>query len=170
MSAREILGLSSAKEVAEKRVLEGMDKEKDTPILLEPCLVEELRGVEEKVCPISIPSGLGYSIAICKDASLDAASESSKKIVSWGWNESCKLGRPGPENLPLVVDGLAGECPVSVSEGRVHSIALTSKRQAWVWGCGRNGRLGLGSSKDETEPTFLRHFRRSGSSTGCVRS
>lgn len=83
------------------------------------------------------------------------ASESLKKIVSWGWNQSSQLGRPGPENLPLLVDGLAGECPVSVSGGRVHSIALTSMREVWVWGCGRNGRLGLGSSNDESEPTLL---------------
>ncbi|XP_030520837.2 ultraviolet-B receptor UVR8 [Rhodamnia argentea] len=198
MSANEIQGSSSVKEVAEKRVLEGMEKEKDMPILWEPCLIEELSGVEvsdiacgldhslvlcskgallsggsnvygqlgrasqdlgilpvdSTSCPISIASGLGHSLAICKDASFDAP-KSSKKVVSWGWNQSSQLGRPGPENLPLAVDGLAGECPVSVSGGRVHSIALTSKREVWVWGCGRNGRLGLGSSNDETEPTFL---------------
>lgn len=198
MSANEIQGPSSAKEVAEKWVLEGMEKEKDMPILWEPCLVEELIGVEvlDIACgldhslvlcskgallsggsniygqlgrasqdlgilpvdipshPISIASGLGHSLAICKDASLDA-SESSKKVVSWGWNQNSQLGRPGPENLPLVVDGLAGECPVSVSGGRVHSVALTSKREVWVWGCGRNGRLGLGSSIDEPDPTLL---------------
>lgn len=198
MSANEIQGPSSAKEVAEKWVLEGMEKEKDMPILWEPCLVEELIGVEvlDIACgldhslvlcskgallsggsniygqlgrasqdlgilpvdipshPISIASGLGHSLAICKDASLDT-SESSKKVVSWGWNQNSQLGRPGPENLPLVVDGLAGECPVSVSGGRVHSVALTSKREVWVWGCGRNGRLGLGSSIDEPDPTLL---------------
>lgn len=198
MSANEIQGPSSAKEVAEKRVLEGMEKEKDMPILWEPCLVEELIGVEvlDIACgldhslvlcskgallsggsniygqlgrasqdlgilpvdipsrPISIASGLGHSLAICKDASLDP-SESSEKVVSWGWNQNSQLGRPGPENLPLVVDGLAGECPVSVSGGRVHSVALTSKREVWVWGCGRNGRLGLGSSIDEPDPTLL---------------
>ena len=55
----------------------------------------------------------------------------------------------------MEVEGLIGENLVSVSGGRVHSIALTSKGEVWVWGCGRNGRLGLGSSTDEAEPILL---------------
>ena len=37
----------------------------------------------------------------------------------------------------------------------MHSIALTSRGELWAWGCGKNGRLGLGSSIDEAEPVFL---------------
>ena len=76
-------------------------------------------------------------------------------IFSWGWNQCSQLGREGPENLPSRIEGWEGETPVSVSGGRVHSIALTSKGQVWIWGCGKNGRLGLGSSSDEVEPTLL---------------
>lgn len=101
--------------------------------------------------PISIASGLGHSLAICKNPS----AEDATSIVSWGWNQSSQLGRDGPENLPAVVEGLAGETPLSVSGGRVHSIALTSEGEVWVWGCGRNGRLGLGCSNDEAEPMLL---------------
>ncbi|TQD90808.1 hypothetical protein C1H46_023648 [Malus baccata] len=91
--------------------------------------------------PMSLASGLGHSLAICQ--------------VTWGWNQSSQLGRGGSENIPLVVEGLEGEIPVSVSGGRVHSIALTSKGEVWDWGCGKNGRLGLGSSYDEAEPILL---------------
>lgn len=186
---------SSILETAEKLVLEGMEKEKDMPIIWEPCLIEELCGVEviDVACgldhslilcrdgtllsggsniygqlgrvvqdlgllpvdisfhPISIASGLGHSLAICKNPS----AEDATSIVSWGWNQSSQLGRDGPENLPAVVEGLAGEIPLSVSGGRVHSIALTSEGEVWVWGCGRNGRLGLGCSNDEAEPMLL---------------
>ncbi|KAM3757374.1 hypothetical protein ACB098_02G182800 [Castanea mollissima] len=185
---------SSAFEVAEKLVLEGIEKEKDMPIVWDPCLVEELHGVEVvdiscgldhslvlcrngtllscgsnvygqlgrvkqdlgmlsvdiSSAPLSIASGLGHSLAICQVVSGDETS-----IVSWGWNQSSQLGRTGPSNVPLVVEGLAEEIPVSVSGGRVHSIVLTSKGEVWVWGCGKNGRLGLGSSCDEAEPILL---------------
>ncbi|XP_022759830.1 ultraviolet-B receptor UVR8-like [Durio zibethinus] len=184
--------------VAEQMVLEGMEKEKDMPIIWEPQLVEELQGVEVKdiVCgldhslvlccngtllssgsniygqlgrlkldlgllpvdlsvhPVSVASGLGHSLVICEVASPDVEG-GGKSIFSWGWNQCSQLGRQGPENLPSVIEGLEGETPLSVSGGRVHSIAVTSKGQVWVWGCGKNGRLGLGSSSDEVEPILL---------------
>ncbi|XP_030973611.1 secretion-regulating guanine nucleotide exchange factor [Quercus lobata] len=189
---------SSAFEVAEKLVLEGIEKEKDMPIVWDPSLVEELHGVEVVdiscgldhslvLCrngtllscgsnvygqlgrvkqdlgmlpvdissvPLSIASGLGHSLAICRVASSETVGDDTN-IVSWGWNQSSQLGRTGPSNVPLVVEGLAEEIPVSVSGGRVHSIVLTSKGEVWVWGCGKNGRLGLGSSCDEAEPILL---------------
>ncbi|EEF37775.1 ultraviolet-B receptor UVR8 isoform X2 [Ricinus communis] len=110
--------------------------------------------VDLNIHPSSIAAGLGHSLAICRAASSDAEGD-ARNIVSWGWNQSSQLGRLGPEGIPLEIEGLAGEIPVSVSGGRVHSIALTSKGEVWVWGCGKNGRLGLGSSSDEAEPILL---------------
>ncbi|KFK29675.1 hypothetical protein AALP_AA7G164000 [Arabis alpina] len=104
--------------------------------------------------PISIAAGLGHSLAICNSG--------ETKIVSWGWNRSRQLGRGKPENLPSKVEGLDGESPASVSAGRVHSLSVTEKGEAWVWGCGKNGRLGLGSSSDEPEPMLLEDVE------GCV--
>ncbi|GLU03904.1 hypothetical protein SLE2022_210750 [Rubroshorea leprosula] len=188
---------SLVQDVTEKLVLERMEKEKYMPIVWEPRLVEEGKGVDiiDIACgldhslvlcgdgtllscgsnvygqlgrvrqdlgmspvdisfhPISIASGLGHSLAICQVSSSDDGG--GKGIVTWGWNWSSQLGRAGPENLPLVVAGLAGETPISVSGGRAHSIALTSKGEVWVWGCGKNGRLGLGSSNDEVEPILI---------------
>lgn len=188
----------STVEVAERLVLEGMEKEKDMPIVWDPCSVEELKGVEvvDIACgldhslvlcrdgtllssgsnvygqlgranhdmgffpvdisfpALAIASGLGHSLAICQAKSPEGKGDATS-IVSWGWNQSSQLGRPGPENVPMEVEGLAGETAILVSGGRVHSIAVTSKGEVWVWGCGRNGRLGLGSSCDEAEPIML---------------
>ncbi|KAG4993556.1 hypothetical protein AAZV13_11G063300 [Glycine max] len=58
----------------------------------------------------------------------------------------------GDGKVPSLIDALDGENPVSVSEGRAHSLALTSKGKLWVWGSGTSGRLGLGSSADQVEP------------------
>ncbi|KAJ7944266.1 Ultraviolet-B receptor UVR8 [Quillaja saponaria] len=188
----------SSLEVAEKLVLEGMEKENNMPIIWKPRLVEDIHGVEvvDIACgldhslvlcrdgnllscgsniygqlgrarqdlgtypvdinmqPVSIASGLGHSLAICQTAASDG-DEGTKNIFSWGWNQSSQLGRAGPEDLPSVIDELAGKDTISVSGGRVHSLALTSKGEVWVWGSGRNGRLGLGSSYDEAEPIVL---------------
>ncbi|KAJ4849624.1 hypothetical protein Tsubulata_036761 [Turnera subulata] len=103
--------------------------------------------VDIRFCPLSVASGLGHSLAICRISS----DGDVREIVSWGWNQLSQLGRSGPANTPLEVEGLLGETPISVSGGRVHTIALTAE-DVWVWGCGKNGRLGLGSSTDEAEP------------------
>ncbi|KAJ9551765.1 hypothetical protein OSB04_015810 [Centaurea solstitialis] len=181
---------SSKVEAAAKVVSEAMVKENDMPVVWEPCLIEELEGVEvvdiscgldhslvlqsdgivlsggsntygqlgrskqdlgllpvdtnERV--VRVASGLGHSLAIC---------EILEGVLSWGWNRNSQLGRSGPENRPLPVVGLQGEKLLAVSGGRVHSIALTSAGEVFVWGSGRNGRLGLGSSVDEPEPMLV---------------
>lgn len=104
--------------------------------------------------PVFVASGLGHSLAICRGASSDVTGD-AMSIFTWGWNQSSQLGRVGPAGIPLMVEGLEEETPVSVSGGRVHSIALTSRGEVFVWGCGKNGRLGLGSSTDEAEPILL---------------
>ncbi|CAK9151815.1 unnamed protein product [Ilex paraguariensis] len=113
--------------------------------------------VDTSFCPTSVASGLGHSLAICQIPSSEVRGD-RPSIVSWGWNLNSQLGREGPEDQPLVVEGLTGEIPISVSGGRTHSLSLTSKREVWVWGCGRNGRLGLGSSTDETEPMLIEYL------------
>ncbi|XP_051134913.1 uncharacterized protein LOC127254077 [Andrographis paniculata] len=103
--------------------------------------------------PIVIASGLGHSLAVGE------GKDGSSVLTTWGWNGNHQLGREGPENVPGVVyGGLADEEPVSVCGGRVHSVAVTKNGEAWAWGCGRNGRLGLGSSADEAEPALIEHL------------
>ncbi|TYG94166.1 hypothetical protein ES288_A11G166600v1 [Gossypium darwinii] len=149
----------SGLDAAELMVLEGMEKEKDMPIIWEPRLVEELQGVEVRDIACGLDHSLvlcclGHSLAICEVPSSDVEG-GGMSIFSWGWNQCSQLGREGPENFPSMIEGWEGETPVSVSGGRVHSTALTSHGELWVWGCGKSGRLGLGSSSDEAEPTFL---------------
>ncbi|XP_039039415.1 ultraviolet-B receptor UVR8-like [Hibiscus syriacus] len=104
--------------------------------------------------PVSISFGLGHSLAICEVLSSDVEVD-GMSIFSWGWNQCSQLGREGPENLPLMIEGWEAQAPISVSGGRVHSTAVTSNGEVWVWGCSKNWRLGLGSSSDEVEPTLL---------------
>ncbi|KAI3769433.1 hypothetical protein L6452_00535 [Arctium lappa] len=192
LNSRADLSSSLKLEAAEKVISEAMDNENDMPIIWEPCLIDELEGVEVadiscgldhtlvllrdgtllsggsnaygqlgrsnqdlellpvdiSVHPVSIASGLGHSLAICQIPSADGGRGISG-IFSWGWSRDSQLGREGPANIPLLVDGLLGENLLSVSGGRVHSIAVTSDGEVFAWGCGRNGRLGLGSSMDE---------------------
>ncbi|KAG9448875.1 hypothetical protein H6P81_008840 [Aristolochia fimbriata] len=109
----------------------------------------DLLPVDTDLPAACMATGLGHCLAICQVA------EEAMQVFSWGWNCSSQLGREGPESRPQLVDGFAGETPVSVSCGRVHSLVLTSKGEIWTWGSGKNGRLGLGSSSDEAEPTLV---------------
>lgn len=52
---------SSTLEAAEKLVLEGVEKEKNMPIIWEPCLVKELHGVHV----LDIACGLDHSLILC---------------------------------------------------------------------------------------------------------
>ena len=52
---------SSTLETAENLVLEAMEKEKDMPIIWEPCLIEELRGIEVT----DVACGLDHSLILC---------------------------------------------------------------------------------------------------------
>ncbi|XP_065873359.1 ultraviolet-B receptor UVR8 [Euphorbia lathyris] len=106
--------------------------------------------VDISFTPLNISAGLGHSLASVVSAGLRDTS-----YFSWGWNQSSQLGRTGPENIPCEIEGFAEERPFRVCGGRVHSLALTMEGGVWVWGCGRNGRLGLGSCVDETEPVLL---------------
>ncbi|CAI9089324.1 OLC1v1023882C1 [Oldenlandia corymbosa var. corymbosa] len=110
--------------------------------------------VDIKLRPLSVASGMGHSFAICEDH-LSENCEGTLVLVSWGWNRNSQLGREGMDNIPLVVAALSGETPISISGGRAHSMAVTARKELWTWGCGRNGRLGLGSSTDETEPMVV---------------
>lgn len=113
--------------------------------------------VDIRFHPLSLASGMGHSLAICHVQSSDATAE-NPVLVSWVWNCNSQLGRDGPENVPLVVEGLADETPIAASGGRAHSMVVTDRSELWTWGCGRNGRLGLGSSVDEGEPILVEYF------------
>ncbi|PHU23291.1 hypothetical protein BC332_08398 [Capsicum chinense] len=66
--------------------------------------------------PLSIPSSSGHSVVVCNDPSSEPIGDVTS-VVSWGWNQTSQLGREDPDNIPKVVEGLAGETPVSVLGG-----------------------------------------------------
>ncbi|KAK9156449.1 hypothetical protein Sjap_003929 [Stephania japonica] len=193
--------ISSSLDVAERAVLEQMEKENSMPIVWEPTLVQESHGfqVSDIACghdhslvlfsggrlisggsnqngqlgrqqvmppylddmlqdvnmsarPLSISSGHGHSLAVCRQTLPTTAGED---IGIFTWGSFCARD----DDLPILVKGLEGETPLSVSGGRVHSLALTSQGQVWVWGYGNNGRLGLGSSLNEPYPTVLKYLQ-----------
>ncbi|XP_057546849.1 uncharacterized protein LOC130825576 isoform X3 [Amaranthus tricolor] len=196
---------AEALDVAEKLVLQSMEKENNMPIVWVPHLIEELQSVRVMdiscgldhsllisrdtgilsggsnvygqlgresqdlglfpvnlgFCPLSVACGLGHSLVICNMEEPLGSNDLKNVVFSWGWNGSSQLGRQGPESKPLMVEDLIEENTVSVSCGRVHSVAVTDEGKLWVWGCGKNGRLGLGSSYDESEPTLvdIEHYK-----------
>ncbi|KAI4383779.1 hypothetical protein MLD38_009579 [Melastoma candidum] len=65
------------------------------------------------------------------------------------------LGRTGPQHILEFIEELSDKNPVLASGGRAYSVGLVAKKEVWVWGSSRNGRLGTGSSWDEAEPVPL---------------
>lgn len=53
---------STILEVAEKRVSEGMEKERNMPIIWEPILIEDVHGVEV----FDVACGLDHSLVLCR--------------------------------------------------------------------------------------------------------
>lgn len=111
--------------------------------------------VDIEFSPFLAASGLGHSMAICKISASEDPNKSRNVVLSWGWDQSYQLGRVGLKDKPSMVEGLAEEAPTAISCGRAHSLAVTAGGGLWVWGCGKNGRLGLGSSFDEPEPVLV---------------
>ncbi|KAF3321432.1 Ultraviolet-B receptor UVR8 [Carex littledalei] len=105
--------------------------------------------------PVSLASGLGHSLALCHSSTTENNTSYKTVVLSWGWNIGSQLGRSGNNEVPGLVEGLEGEHILSVSAGRVHSIALTGEGKVFIWGSGRNGRLGLGHSIDEAGPVLI---------------
>lgn len=110
--------------------------------------------VDTSYSQFSVSASAGHSLALCH-LSTKSTDNVETGVLSWGWNCSSQLGRPGQEDSPGLVDYLLGEKPVSAAAGRVHSIVLMANGEVWAWGSGRNGRLGLGSSMDEAEPCLI---------------
>ena len=57
-------------------------------------------------------------------------------LLSWGCNDNGALGRDGPENTPLRVDGALNIPVTGMTAGDTHSIAYnTELNQMFFWGC-----------------------------------
>ena len=57
-------------------------------------------------------------------------------LLSWGNNDDGALGREGPENTPLRVDGALNVPVNGVAVGDCHTVAYnTQTNQVFFWGC-----------------------------------
>ena len=108
--------------------------------LKEPTLVEDLQGKGI----VHVYAGNGFSLARGKDGTL----------YSWGCNEYGQLGqgitkRYGPVG-PVIIDVPVG----AVSCGDFHVVAVGADGgPVFSFGCGGDGRTGLGNSENTTFPT-----------------
>ncbi|KAK9278808.1 hypothetical protein L1049_028387 [Liquidambar formosana] len=126
---------STTLEVAEKLVLERMEKEKNMPIIWEPCLIEELCGVEV----VDVACGFDHSLILCRNGTL----------LSSGSNIYGQLGREMQDfgMLPVNINFR----PVSIESGLGHSLAICQVASSEVrggatsivsWGWNQSSQLG----------------------------
>lgn len=93
-------------------------------------------------CATAVAAGVGHSLAVV----------GSSRVLTWGWSPGGPRGERAhaPRPLPPGFAGAAGI--VKVGAARAHSVALDAGGRLWTWGSGKDGRLGLGRSRDEAEP------------------
>ncbi|GJM90519.1 hypothetical protein PR202_ga06806 [Eleusine coracana subsp. coracana] len=96
--------------------------------------LSKLLPVDMSCRPFSVSPSVGHSLALCH-ISTEGTDGGETSVLSWGWNNSSQLGRPGPEDVPSVVDGLRGERPVSASAGRISSEAQSKKPSPCTGAC-----------------------------------
>ncbi|CAN7989172.1 unnamed protein product [Ixodes hexagonus] len=81
------------------------------------------------------------------------------KVYGFGMNTEHQLGLDSHEfqhTEPALIRSLTGVQIKQLAAGAEHSIALTEKGVAFVWGCGKEGQLGLGTRPSVPEPLELK--------------
>ncbi|EEC03026.1 regulator of chromosome condensation, putative [Ixodes scapularis] len=81
------------------------------------------------------------------------------KVYGFGMNTEHQLGLDSQEfqhTEPALIRSLTGLQIKQLAAGAEHSIALTDKGVAFVWGCGKEGQLGLGTRPSVPEPLELK--------------
>jgi alpha-tubulin suppressor-like RCC1 family protein len=79
------------------------------------------------------------------------------ELYSWGDNSNGRTGLGTTKThtaQPTRVSALAGEAVEQIGAGFSHSVARVAGDRIFVWGCGDDGRLGLGDTKDRSTPTL----------------
>jgi E3 ubiquitin-protein ligase HERC2 len=60
---------------------------------------------------------------------------------------------------PVLITGLLGKQVIKICCGSSYSVALTANGEVYSWGKGNFGRLGHGSSEDQSMPILLKFFK-----------
>eukprot|EP00512_Aurantiochytrium_limacinum_P014026 CAMPEP_0171573426 /NCGR_PEP_ID=MMETSP0961-20121227/4754_1 /TAXON_ID=87120 /ORGANISM="Aurantiochytrium limacinum, Strain ATCCMYA-1381" /LENGTH=1110 /DNA_ID=CAMNT_0012128547 /DNA_START=59 /DNA_END=3387 /DNA_ORIENTATION=- len=93
-----------------------------------------------------------------------------QEVWSWGRGTCGRLGlgsRIDKQYLPARVERLSKERIESLAAGWSHSMAVSELGTAFVWGCGGEGRLGLGTVADAYEPKPVNLYGRMVSSVAA---
>ncbi len=94
----------------------------------------------------AISAGLTHVVALCSDGS----------VLAWGRSFYGQVGdgTTTARTSPVLINGgaLAGKTVVAISAGEDHTLALCSDGTLAAWGFGANGRLGTGTTTNQTSP------------------
>ncbi|XP_041055229.1 E3 ubiquitin-protein ligase HERC2 isoform X4 [Carcharodon carcharias] len=100
-------------------------------------------------------------IAAHPDGQHFLALSAAGEVFSWGCGDGGRLGHGDTVSLeePKMVAALSGKQVgkhvVHVACGSTYSAAITSEGELYTWGRGNYGRLGHGSSEDQTTPLLV---------------
>jgi len=98
---------------------------------------------------VEIACGARHSLALT----------AKQEVWSWGRASCGRLGLGpdvrDPQPQPCKIRNLQGKRVESMACGWSHNLAVTESGRVYAWGCGSEGRLGLGTFSDVYEPMLL---------------
>lgn len=85
---------------------------------------------------------------------LTGCSGSTGEVYSFGFPKYGRLGHGDEayQRLPKRIDALKDHRVTQITTFGAHSGVLTDKAQVWMWGSGKDGRLGQGDDKNHSIP------------------
>ena len=114
--------------------------------------------VSEEQVPVPNPVGGGREyafVSVC--AAHSCALTISRGAYCWGYGSSVQLGTGQAGTFPRPSpDSVIGDLSFDViSAGSAHTCGVTTNSDAFCWGLGQDGRLGVGSTANEVAPTSV---------------
>lgn len=100
-----------------------------------------------------------------------------QNVLAMGYNQAGQLGighrlqqhKGWRSGVPIAVESLRGRSILDIAAGQNHSACVLSNGDVYVWGCGDDGRLGVGKSDCEMLPVLIPSFKDSGIKARSVR-
>jgi alpha-tubulin suppressor-like RCC1 family protein len=100
----------------------------------------KLVSMPQNVVVVKLSLGTSHSCALCTYGN----------VYSWGYGGDGRLGHGDEEDVlvPKMIESLQNEHLVDIDCGELHSGATTETGKVFLWGFGKNGRLGLGNNTE----------------------
>ncbi|TYZ56885.1 hypothetical protein PybrP1_003610 [[Pythium] brassicae (nom. inval.)] len=100
-----------------------------------------------------------------------------QRVLAMGYNQAGQLGlghrlqqhQSWRSCVPAPVDVLRDRSILEVAAGQNHSACVLSNGAVYTWGCGDDGRLGVGRGDGETRPALVRSLQQGGVRARTVR-